>query len=175
MFEENSQYLAGGVGSSDRALVQPHPIFIDRGLGSHMWDVDGNEYVDYLLGYGPLVLGHAHPLLVDAVSRQMKLGSIYGAGHSLEVTAAKKPRRTDAEHGIGQVRPIGHRGHSVRDSDCARGDRPPIHRQVRGPLSRVGRPKSLSRTRHTKNRLAQCPSRSPCRCQKVSPMAPMRI
>jgi glutamate-1-semialdehyde 2,1-aminomutase len=90
MFAENSTVLAGGVGSADRVLVEPHPIFIDRGLGSHMWDVDGNEYVDYLLGYGPLVLGHAHPRLVDAVTHQMQRGSLYGAGHPLEVAVAKQ-------------------------------------------------------------------------------------
>ena len=90
MFQATARVLAGGVGSADRVLVQPHPIFIDRGFGSHMWDVDGNEYIDYLLGYGPLVLGHAHPKLVDAVSKQMSRGSIYGAGHVLESTVAKQ-------------------------------------------------------------------------------------
>lgn len=90
MFEEDSHHLAGGVGSADRILVDPHPIFIDHGRGSRMWDVDGNEYVDYLLGYGPLVLGHAHPRLVEAISHQMSRGSIYGAGHPLEVSVSKQ-------------------------------------------------------------------------------------
>jgi glutamate-1-semialdehyde 2,1-aminomutase len=90
MFEETSRVLVGGVGSADRIMVQPHPIFIERGQGSRMWDVDGNEYVDYLLGYGPLVLGHAHPKLVETIARQMQKGSIYGAGHPLEFVAAKR-------------------------------------------------------------------------------------
>ena len=55
-----------------------------------MWDVDGNEYIDYLLGYGPLVLGHAHPRLVEALTRQARLGTIYGAGHPLELAAAER-------------------------------------------------------------------------------------
>jgi glutamate-1-semialdehyde 2,1-aminomutase len=84
------QVVAGGVGSADRALVAPHPIFIARGAGPRMWDVDGNEYIDYLLGYGPLVLGHAHPRLVDALTRQARLGTIYGAGHPLELAAAER-------------------------------------------------------------------------------------
>jgi glutamate-1-semialdehyde 2,1-aminomutase len=90
MFEALSVVMAGGVGSADRALVTPHPIFISRGRGSRMWDVDGNEYIDYLLGYGPLVLGHAHPRLVRAVDRQMRRGSIYGAAHPLELAVAER-------------------------------------------------------------------------------------
>ena len=85
MFEEDARYLTGGVGSADRILIDPRAKLIDHGRGSRMWDVDGNEYVDYLLGYGPLVLGHAHPRLVEAISRQAARGSIYGAGHALEV------------------------------------------------------------------------------------------
>jgi glutamate-1-semialdehyde 2,1-aminomutase len=90
MFEALSVVMSGGVGSADRALVAPHPIFIARGAGSRMWDVDGNEYVDYLLGYGPLVLGHAHPRLVEAIDQQMRRGSIYGASHPLELKAAER-------------------------------------------------------------------------------------
>ncbi len=84
-----SRVLAGGVGSNDRGLVHPHPVLMDRGSGSHLIDVDGNEYVDYLLGYGPLVLGHAHPRLVEAVSAQLARGSMYGVGHRLELEAAE--------------------------------------------------------------------------------------
>ena len=89
MFEALSKVMAGGVGSADRALVAPHPIFIARGQGSRMWDVDDNEYIDYLLGYGPLVLGHAHPRLVDAIDAQMRRGSMYGTAHPLELAAAE--------------------------------------------------------------------------------------
>ncbi|HUZ54629.1 MAG TPA: glutamate-1-semialdehyde 2,1-aminomutase [Streptosporangiaceae bacterium] len=90
MFDALSAVMAGGVGSADRALVAPHPIFIARGEGSRMWDVDGNEYIDYLLGYGPLVLGHANPRLVDAIDAQMRRGSIFGASHPLELAAAEQ-------------------------------------------------------------------------------------
>jgi glutamate-1-semialdehyde 2,1-aminomutase len=90
MFDALSAVMAGGVGSADRALVAPHPIFIDRGQGSHMWDVDGNDYIDYLLGYGPLVLGHAHPKLTEVIDAQMRRGSIYGASHPLELAAAER-------------------------------------------------------------------------------------
>ena len=89
MFDAARDVIAGGVGSADRVLVRPHPIFIERGSGSRMWDLDGNEYVDYLLGYGPLILGHGHPRIVDAVRDQVRRGTLYGAGHPLEVSVAE--------------------------------------------------------------------------------------
>ena len=89
MFDAARDVIAGGVGSADRVLVRPHPIFIERGSGSRMWDLDGNEYVDYLLGYGPLILGHSHPRIVDAVRDQVRRGTLYGAGHPLEVSVAE--------------------------------------------------------------------------------------
>ena len=64
-------------------------IFVERGAGSRIWDVDGNEYIDYLLAYGPLILGHAHPVIVDAVQRQLSRGSVYGAPHRLEAEVAE--------------------------------------------------------------------------------------
>ena len=53
----------------------PHAIFIDRGAGSHIWDLDGNEYVDYHLGYGAMVVGHAHPKVVEAIEKRARLGT----------------------------------------------------------------------------------------------------
>ena len=88
LFDEARRVLPGGVGSNDRALVDPHPIFIDRGEGAYLFDVDGNRYIDYLLGYGPLVLGHAHPAIVAAVTQQLRRGSMYGASHPLEPQVA---------------------------------------------------------------------------------------
>jgi glutamate-1-semialdehyde 2,1-aminomutase len=66
--------LAGGVASSWQDSP-PHAIFIDRGEGSRIWDIDGNEYVDFHLGYGAMVVGHAHPRIVEAVQRQIARGS----------------------------------------------------------------------------------------------------
>jgi glutamate-1-semialdehyde 2,1-aminomutase len=90
LFAAARRVLAGGVGSNDRALVDPHPIFITHGKGSRIWDVDGNEYVDYLLAYGPLVLGHANDELVAAVARQLERGSVFGASHPLELEVAER-------------------------------------------------------------------------------------
>ena len=72
--EEAKAYLPGGVSSSWQAWP-PHPIYISRGLGSHVWDIDGNEYVDYHNGYGVMVMGHAHPKIVEAVQRRVELGT----------------------------------------------------------------------------------------------------
>ena len=85
LYASAREVVPGGVGSNDRGLVHPHPIFIARGSGSHIWDVDGNEYIDYLLAYGPLLLGHAHPAIVEAVQRQLSIGSAYGIPHRLEL------------------------------------------------------------------------------------------
>jgi len=72
--EEAKAHLPGGVSSSWQSWP-PHPIYISRGLGSHVWDIDGNEYADYHNGYGVMVMGHAHPKIVEAVQRRVELGT----------------------------------------------------------------------------------------------------
>jgi len=69
-----SRTVAGGVASSWQD-APPHAIFIDHGQGSRIWDIDGNEYVDYHLGYGAMAVGHAHPKVVEAVERQARRGT----------------------------------------------------------------------------------------------------
>lgn len=66
--------VAGGVASSWQA-APPHAIYVDRGEGSRIWDIDGNEYVDFHLGYGAMVVGHAHPKVVEAIERQARRGT----------------------------------------------------------------------------------------------------
>ena len=65
---EAAVHLPGGVSSSWQTWP-PHPIYVSRGKGSHVWDIDGNDYVDYHNGYGAMVMGHAHPKIVEAVQR----------------------------------------------------------------------------------------------------------
>jgi glutamate-1-semialdehyde 2,1-aminomutase len=67
-------HLPGGVSSSWQSWP-PHPIYVSRGKGSHVWDIDGNEYVDYHNGYGVMVMGHAHPKIVGAVKKRVELGT----------------------------------------------------------------------------------------------------
>jgi glutamate-1-semialdehyde 2,1-aminomutase len=66
--------LPGGVSSSWQ-MWPPHPIYVSHGKGSHVWDIDGNDYVDYHNGYGVMVMGHAHPKIVEAVQQRVALGT----------------------------------------------------------------------------------------------------
>jgi glutamate-1-semialdehyde 2,1-aminomutase len=80
--------LPNGITHVTRYL-EPYPIFVARAAGSRKWDVDGNEYVDYFGGHGALILGHNHPEVLDAVQKQVALGSHYGSSHELEITWAE--------------------------------------------------------------------------------------
>jgi glutamate-1-semialdehyde 2,1-aminomutase len=81
--------LPGGVSTGMRASMPPHPLFFRGGQGPSLTDVDGNSYLDYVLGWGPVILGHGHPVLTDAVTRRLPLGATFGAGHELEYLAAE--------------------------------------------------------------------------------------
>ena len=82
--------MPGGVNSPARAwtAVGGEPLFVDRGEGARVWDVDGNEYVDYVCSWGPLVLGHAHPKVVAAVTEAASRGTSFGAPTARENTLA---------------------------------------------------------------------------------------
>ncbi len=83
--------LPGGVNSPVRAFksVGGEPLFIDRGAGSHIWDVDGNEYIDYVLSWGPLILGHAHPEVVARATEALAKGTSFGAPTRAETELAR--------------------------------------------------------------------------------------
>lgn len=70
-------------------MMRPHPIFFERGDGPRLTDLDGHTYTDYVLGWGPVILGHGHPGLTAAVTAQLPLGATYGSGHLLEPVAAE--------------------------------------------------------------------------------------
>lgn len=91
LFEEAQRYIPGGVNSPVRAFkaVGGGPVFIHRGKGSHVWDADDNRYIDYVGSWGPLILGHAHPLVVDAIWKAAELGSTFGATTEGEIELAK--------------------------------------------------------------------------------------
>lgn len=90
LFEQSSQHLAGGVSSLLRRGAHPAPLFVERGAGSRLFDVDGNEYIDYVMAYGPLIHGHAHPVLVETVQKQLESGVTYGAQHRGEFELARR-------------------------------------------------------------------------------------
>lgn len=91
LFAQAKNYIPGGVNSPVRAFksVGINPLFIKRGKGSHIWDVDENEYIDYVGSWGPLILGHSHPEIIDALKKAIENGTSFGAPTELEVEMAK--------------------------------------------------------------------------------------
>src|SRR5215471_11873135 len=87
--ERARRSLAGGVSSPFRAKA-PVPLYFTNGCGARLRDVDGNEYIDYLLAWGPAILGHRHPKLVEAMRRQAELPLDYGAQHELEYLVSEQ-------------------------------------------------------------------------------------
>ena len=91
LFAEATELLPGGVSSPVRAFraVGGSPLFIERGEGAYLVDVDGNRYVDYVLSWGPLVLGHAHPRVIAALEEALRRGTSFGAPSPLELELAR--------------------------------------------------------------------------------------
>ena len=91
LFERASQYIPGGVNSPVRAFrsVGLTPLYIDHGKGAHVFDVDGNEYIDYISSWGPLLLGHAYPPIQEAIRCELEKGTSYGACNAREVEMAE--------------------------------------------------------------------------------------
>ncbi len=91
-FERGQQSLVEGVNSPSRgaAVYLPGPIVLERGLGSKVWDVDGNEYVDFMMSFGALIHGHAHPRMVEVVSQSITEGSHFAAATPAETEAAER-------------------------------------------------------------------------------------
>jgi glutamate-1-semialdehyde 2,1-aminomutase len=96
LFAEASELMPGGVSSPVRAFkaVEGTPFFVERGEGAYLVDVDGNRYVDYVLSWGPLILGHGHPRVVGALEEAVRRGTSYGAPSPLEVELARLVRES---------------------------------------------------------------------------------
>ena len=92
LFQRAQSVIPGGVNSPVRAFgsVGGTPYFVSRAEGSHIWDADGNRYLDYVMSYGPLILGHTHPAVVDAVAEAAAGGTSYGAPTEREVLLAEE-------------------------------------------------------------------------------------
>jgi glutamate-1-semialdehyde 2,1-aminomutase len=88
-FERARHSVGAGVGSGLRAAMQPHPLLVSEAQGAHVWDLDGDRYIDYVMGWGPLVLGHGYPRIVDAVLEVVPRMQVVGTGHVLEYAAAE--------------------------------------------------------------------------------------
>ena len=93
--QQSNEYILGGVNSPSRsykAVGGGAPVVMKSGKGAYLYDVDGNQYIDYLQAYGPIITGHAHPHITKAVQEQAALGVLYGTPTELEIAFAKKLR-----------------------------------------------------------------------------------
>ncbi|GAA0106780.1 glutamate-1-semialdehyde 2,1-aminomutase [Paraclostridium sordellii] len=106
IYEEATKYIPGGVNSPVRAFksVGLDPVFIDRAEGCKIYDVDGNEYIDYICSWGPLMLGHSPKEIVDGIEEVVKKGTSYGVPTAIEVDMAKLI--VEAYPAIDQVRMV---------------------------------------------------------------------
>lgn len=88
LYDRARQHFPSGV-THDGRWMQPFPIAVERAAGAYKWDADGNRLIDYWQGHGSLLLGHAHPALVEATRRQVACGTHFGANHELEIVWAE--------------------------------------------------------------------------------------
>ncbi len=89
-WELSKKIFVGGVNSPVRAKVLPTPFITEKARGPYLYTVDGKKILDYVLGYGPLILGHAHPRVVEKIKEQIENGSLYGTASKQEVLLGKK-------------------------------------------------------------------------------------
>ncbi|NCW38063.1 MAG: glutamate-1-semialdehyde-2,1-aminomutase [Proteobacteria bacterium] len=90
LFNQAKSLMPGGVNSPVRAFknINGNPIFFEKAQGAYLYDADGNKYVDYIGSWGPMIMGHSHPEVVNAIKKQVELGTSYGAPTSLESDVA---------------------------------------------------------------------------------------
>ena len=95
LFSKAKRIIPGGVNSPVRAFksVGGTPLFIESAKGSKLYDVDGNEFIDYVLSWGPMILGHSHPKVVNALKKAAEKGTSFGAPTPLEVELAAMVRK----------------------------------------------------------------------------------
>jgi glutamate-1-semialdehyde 2,1-aminomutase len=92
LYQEALDHIVGGVNSPSRsfkAVGGGAPVFMKRGQGAYFWDVDDNRYIDYLAAYGPIIVGHAHPHVTEAIVRAAQNGTLYGTPTELEIEFAR--------------------------------------------------------------------------------------
>ena len=91
LFKEAKLHMPGGVNSPVRAFknIDGNPIFFKKAKGAYLFDADNNKYIDYIGSWGPMIMGHSHPEIIKAVSKQLQLGTSYGAPTSIESDTAK--------------------------------------------------------------------------------------
>ena len=161
--------LPGGADSNFRAWGE-NTVYVDRGKGGRVWDLDGNEYIDLRMGYGPVILGHADDRVDDYVNERMRRGVSFSLTSEDEVRAMELLCELTGwvEHGPHDR--VRHRGHDARDAR-----RPGLHgprqdREVRGPVPRRARLRADQRRCRTTSRTSGTPTtRSAWRGVAASP------
>ncbi len=139
IFERGKKTLVGGVDSPVRAFraVGGTPLVIDHALGTQLYDVDGREYLDYVCSWGALILGHAHPDVVAAVTDQAAKGTSYGMTSPLEIELGEMIVAAVPVGGNGSLRQFRHRSGDVRGAPGARLHGARHGHQIRRLLSRT--------------------------------------
>ena len=104
LFAEALKYIPGGVNSPVRAFraVGGNPFFVNRAKGCRVWDVDGNEYIDYVGTWGPAILGHAHPKIIAAVKAAVEAGAMAASEIGEVIAVHVIPRPHDDLAGLGK-------------------------------------------------------------------------
>ena len=136
-----TQTLAKGPGQYVRGVA---PVYASRAKGSHLWDVDGNEYLDWQMAIGPIVLGYGHDAVDDAIRRQLADGITFSLVHPLEVEVAERIRDVVPERRDGALQQD-----RLRRDDRGRPPRARVHGSEQGALLRVSR---LARLVHRHDR-----------------------
>ena len=156
--------MPGGVSSPVRAFgaVGMEPLFAARGEGARIFDEAGRDYLDYVLSWGPLILGHAAPPVVEAVTRAAREGMSFGACQAREVELAERVAAWGARRGDGALRQQRHRGHDVRRAARPRRHGPRSDPEVRGLLPRP-RGRLSRRGRIGRRHAVSSPTRRACR------------
>ena len=135
-FERARKLMPGGVAQVMRGM-QPFPIAIARGEGARKWDVDGNEYVDYHFGSGALLLGHAHPEVMEAIQQAVTSGWHFAQPHLREAEWGEWIQRSGAERRAVALRELGYRSGHAGDSPGPRLQRQAEGAALRRPLPRL--------------------------------------
>jgi hypothetical protein len=140
-FERAQRVIPGGVNSPVRAFraVGGTPRFIRRAEGAWMWDVEGRRYIDYIGSWGPMILGHGHPAVLEAVTKAARDGLSFGAPTEAEAELAEAIIAAGALGGAAAPGLQRHRSRHERAAPGARRHRPFGDRQVRGLLPRPRR------------------------------------
>ena len=141
LFNRAQQVIPGGVNSPVRAFraVGGKPLFIERGNGSHIWDADGKEYIDYVGSWGPLIFGHRPPEVLKALTEVLEFGTSFGAPTEREVEIAELIVRDGSFRSKSPAGQFGYRSHPQRNPSGSRIHRPRPDHKIRRLLSRAWR------------------------------------